>query len=237
MAGMMMVDPNDPNQQQPTEPPQGDPAQDQGQPPPQDMAQDQGADPSQQDPGLDTAATANQPQVGGGNPDDVTFVTMVAGLRKHIYGKGEAGIVELLSKTQPADMGRVLGEVVFSLVREAAKQATHAGRDVGVDILMGVATEVIDDIVELMDAHGVTISDNDKQFALMYAQHLYQQLLGTPSEDDRNAAKQALAQSRQDGTLDTAVSYVQQKGMENGTDPFGVKQMKQRPGMMDGAAK
>ena len=253
MAGMMMQqpDPNDPNQQQPGEPPQGDPTQDQGQPPGQDMAQDQGGqpDPSQQDPSqqggsgdpaLDTAATAGQPQVGGGNPDDVTFVTMVAGLRKHIYGKGEQGIVDLLSKTDPKDIGRVLGEVTFALVREAAKQASQAGRELGMDILMGVATEVIDDIVELMDAHGVQISDNDKQFALLYAQNLYQQMIGKPSPDEQNAAKQTLAQAKQDGTLNTAVSYVQQKGMEAGVDPFGVHQMKgggQQPpagGMMGG---
>lgn len=232
MAGMMMVDPNDPNAQQPGEPP-ADAMADQGQPPQQDMAQD--SQPPgmmmQGQPQLDTAATANQPQQA--DPDAVTFTTMVAGLRKHIFGAGEAGIVKAM--TEADQPGRVLGEVVFSLLFEAGKQAQQAGRDLGMDILIGVATEVIDDICELMAAHGMQISDNDKQFALLYAQALYtQKVAGSATPDDRNAAKAMLAQQKQDGSLDTAVSYVQQKGMEAGVDPFGVKQMQQRPGMMSG---
>lgn len=188
-------------------------------------------DPNAPDPngGMDTAATANQPQAG--DPDANTFTAMVAALRKHIFGKGEAGIIKALKGAD--DIGRVLGEVVFSLVFTAGHQAEQAGRDLGMDILLGVATEVIDDIAELANAYGIQINDDMKHYALLYAQQLYVQQQ-KPSGEDQAVAKQQLAQYKQDGSMDTAVSYVQQKGMEYGTDPFGVNQMSKRPGMMMG---
>lgn len=182
---------------------------------------------------LDTAATANKPQAE--DQDGATFTAMVAGLRGHIFGKGEQGIVEQLTKAQGDEIGRVMGEITFALVQEAAHQAESAGRELSMDILLGVATEVIDDLSELMDAHGVTITDKDREYALLYAQQLYQQSLD-PSEEEQAAAKQQLAALKQDGSVDTATKYVQQRGMEAGVDPFDVAHMtpegEGRPGMM-----
>lgn len=213
MAGMMMggADPNAPQGTSPTAMPGGSGAV--------PMGGGQGQ--------LDTAATANKPQAG--DPDSVTYATMVAGLREHVFGKGEQGIMSALQGVDPKDIGRVLGEVVFALVQEAAKQAQQAGRELDMDILLGVATELIDDITELLDAHGIKLSQQDREYALLYAQQLYVQSYN-PTDDDRNAARQQLAQYKQDGSVDTAVKYVQQRGMENGTDPFGVQQM--QPGLM-----
>ena len=181
-------------------------------------------------PPLDTAQTAGQPQVGV-DPDEQTYTMLVAGLRTHIFGKGEAGIVKAI--TNADQIGRVVGEVVFALVKEAATQASKANRDLDLDILMGVATEVIDDITELMAGHGVEISEKDREFALMYAQQLYVES-SDPTDDDREAAKSLLRDLKQDGSVDQAVSYVQQRGAEEGVDPFGVEGDVGRPGMMGG---
>ena len=170
-------------------------------------------------PPLDTAETARQPQVAGGDPDEQTFALMVAGLRNHIFGKGEAGIVKAMQAAD--DPGRVCGEIVFALVKEAAEQATKDGRELGMDVLLGVATEVIDDIAELMAAVGQPMDDKQREFALLYAQQLYVES-SNPSDDERNMAKQSLAQMHADGSVDQAVSYVQQRGTEAGVDPFGV---------------
>lgn len=175
---------------------------------------------------LDTAQTARQPQAQ--DPDEELFVMLVSGLRQHIFGPGEKGIIETLS--QADDMGRVLGEVTFSLVREAAHQAEQNGKELVWDVLIGVATEVIDDITELMAAHGVEITDKDREYALLYAQQVYVET-SNPSTEDRQAAQQQLGEFQQTGELDQAVSYVQQRGTEAGADPFGVDQMG-GPGMM-----
>lgn len=176
---------------------------------------------------LDTAATAKQAQASA--PDDEkTYTMMVAGLREHVFGKGEQGIVEACQEAD--DLGRVVGEIVFSLVREAAKQAEEAGAELDMDILMGVATELIDDITELLEAHGIELEQKMREYALLFAQQLYVEN-HQPSDEEREVAKQELAAAKQDGRVDQAVKYVQQRGMEEGVDPFGVGEQ-QRPGMM-----
>lgn len=178
---------------------------------------------------LDTAETANKPQAG--DPDTVTFETMLAGLREHLFGKGEQGVVQQLSEAE--DVAKKLGEVVFVLVKEGAKQAEESGAEMDMDILMGVATELIDDIAELMEAHGVPIDEKARGDALLYAQQFYVES-ADPSDDERNAAKQSLASMRQDGQVDEATSYIQQRGTEEGVDPFGVEEElpPERPAMM-----
>lgn len=176
--------------------------------------------------GLDTAQTARQPQAA--DPDEELFVMMVSALRTHIFGKGEQGIVKTM--TEADDPGRVLGEIAFSLVREAAHQAEEAGKELSWDVLIGVATEVIDDITELMAAHGMELGDKEREYALLYAQQLYVDS-SDPAPEERQAAQQQLGELQQSGEVDQAVSYVQQRGMEAGVDPFGVSQM-QGGGMM-----
>lgn len=173
---------------------------------------------------LDTPQTANQPQVQGGGSEEDTFVMMVSGLRNHIYGNAEQGIVEQLQQAPEGEIGRVMGEITFALVQEAAHQAEENGRELSMDILMGVATEVIDDLAELADAHGMQVQDKDREYALLFAQQLYVDN-SDPSEDEQNAAKQTLAQMKQDGDVDVATHYVQQRGTEEGVDPFDVAGM------------
>lgn len=170
--------------------------------------------------GRDTAQTARQPQEV--DPDDELFVTMVAGLRQYIFGKGEKGIVERMREAD--DPGRVLGEVTYALVSDAAQQANEAGKELSWDVVIGVATEVIDDIAELMGAYGMQLEDKAREYALLYAQQLYVEN-SKPSAEERQAAQQDLQMQRESGDFDTAVQYVQQRGTEAGADPFGVGQM------------
>lgn len=193
----------------------------------QAAAQAQMAGPPSQQPLLDNAATAGGAQQV--DPDAVTFTTMVAGLREHVFGNGEAGIVQRMQ--QADDPGRVLGEIVFALVHEAATQAEKAGHELSMDILMGVATELIDDVTELLAAHGMQLSPKAREYALLVAQQLYVEN-SNPDQQERDTAKQALAGLQQDGSVNMAVQYVQQRGTEAGADPFGVQQM--RPDMMGG---
>lgn len=178
---------------------------------------------------LDTADTANKPQAG--DPDNETFETMLAGLREHLFGKGEQGVVQRMTESQ--DPAKTLGEIVFVMVKEAADQAGQAGRDIDMDILMGVATELIDDISELMEAAGTPIDEKARGDALLYAQQFYVESADL-SEDDINAAKQSLASMHEGGEVDEAVSYIQQRGTEEGVDPFGVEEQTPpaRPAMM-----
>lgn len=170
---------------------------------------------------LDTAATAKGPQTK--DPQEEYFATLVAGLRNHIFGRGEGGIVRQLAQAE--DVGRVLGELTYALVSEGVHQLEAKGvREIEYDMVMGVATEVIDDISELMEAQGKPIDQQIREYALLFAQQLYIDNQ-KPSDDQRKAASQDLALLKQGGDVDTAVKYVQQTGAENGTDPFDVAGM------------
>lgn len=170
---------------------------------------------------LDTQATARGAQTS--DPQEEYFATLVAGLRNHIFGKGEGGIVRQLSQAE--DVGRVLGELTFALVSEGVHQLEAKGvREIEYDMVIGVATEVIDDIAELMEAQGKPIDQQTREYGLLFAQQLYIDNQ-RPSDDQRKAASQDLAMLKQDGAVDTAVKYVQQTGAENGTDPFDVAGM------------
>ena len=170
---------------------------------------------------LDTAQTARQPQAS--DPQEEYFAAMVAGLRSHIFGKGEGGIAKAVQEAD--DVGRVIGELTYAMVSDAAHQLEAKGvRDLDYDMIIGVATEVIDDISELMEALGRPINQQEREYALLYAQQLYVEQQ-KPSDDMRRAASQDLARLKQDGEVDQAVTYVQKTGVENGTDPFDVAGM------------
>lgn len=181
-------------------------------------------------PQLDTAATAGQAQAT--DEETAIYEQMVAGLRNHVFGKGEKGIVERLSQSKSAEqLVRALGETVFILVQEAAKQAEESGVPFDLDTLMGAATQLIDDIADLMEANGKPIPEDIRGDALMMANQLYVES-SEPTDDEREAAKMSLAEQQKDGSVNEAVSYVQERGAMNGADPFGTEQMPQRPGMM-----
>lgn len=173
------------------------------------------------DAALDTAASARGPQTK--DPQEEYFATLVAGLRNHIFGKGEGGIVRQLAQAE--DVGRVLGELTYALVSEGVHQLEAKGiREIEYDMVIGVATEVIDDISELMEAQGKPIDQQVREYALLFAQQLYIDNQ-KPSDDQRKAASQDLALLKQEGDVDHAVKYVQQTGAENGADPFDVAGM------------
>lgn len=180
---------------------------------------------------LDTPQTAKQPQV---DPQDDLFGKFVSALRNHVFGKGEGGIMRALEQAPPEDIGRVIGEMVFTMVQEVAHQAEGKGMELEYDMLIGVATEVIDDITELAEASGLDVNDEQREYALLYAQQLYVES-SQPSEDEREAAKQDLALLKKDGAVDEATEYVQMRGTQAGADPFGVSEMDEkpaRPGLM-----
>lgn len=171
---------------------------------------------------MDTAQTARQPQAS--DPQEALFGKMVAALRNHVFGKGEDGITSALEQAEPDSFGRIIGEMVFVMVQEMAKQAEDKGQPAEYDMLLGVATEVIDDIAELAEANGIEIPDDQREFALLYAQQMYVENQG-PTDGQRREAQQDLAVMKRDGMLDEATKYVQMRGAEAGADPFDVAGM------------
>lgn len=152
--------------------------------------------------------------------DTETFETMFSGLVAHIHGPAEKDIVALLkrSKNLPQDVGAM----TMSLVQVAAEQATQAGREFDIEMLLGVATEVIDTIYGIAESIGVIEDAQDEQMlgeTLMAAVQLYAQT-AEPGSDEQEAAQQALQQMMDDGTFDEARGTIAKMGAKQGVDPF-----------------
>lgn len=147
------------------------------------------------------------------------FETLVAGLREHIFGAGEEGIVAKLRQSQ--DIHDDIGSMALALIMEGAKQAAQAGVDADFDLLISVGAEVVDDLLEIAEAMGVIdeIGDDDREKALLAAIRAYLMSADVPPEE-QEAAKQQLQMMQAEGVVDETAERLRGLGERSGVDPF-----------------
>lgn len=161
-----------------------------------------------------------QPQGAGVDVDTETFETMVAGLIEHIFGPAEKDMKSMLLNSK--DVGQDIGAATLALVQSAAEQAGQAKRDFDLDMLLGVATEVIDSLMGMAESLGVIESADDddvRSDALLTAVNGYIATL-EPGSEEREAAKQVLQQMMDEGMVGEAESTIAEMGKRRGVDPF-----------------
>lgn len=152
-----------------------------------------------------------------------TFETMVAGLLEYIYPPGSdqpnPGIVQQLREAK--DPAGAAGNVTLLLVQEAAKQAEAAGLEFDMDMLLGVATEVIESLMKLAKASKVKITDDETFMAGALFAAIQGYIASTPpGSEEQDAAKAMLAQMQQAGMVDEGAAELQRLGQKAGVDPF-----------------
>lgn len=151
--------------------------------------------------------------------DTQTFETMVAGLLEHLYGPAEkATLKQLKSAKNPATEA---GNITFLLVQEAAHQAEAAQIEFDMDMLFGVATEIIDSLLKMCQAGKVKIADEEdfRAQALITAVNAYAASAPAGSEEQEQA-KAMLAEMQQSGMVQEGASELQRLGAKHGVDPF-----------------
>lgn len=154
------------------------------------------------------------------DPEVETFETMTAGLVKHIFGAGEKGIVEHLRKSQ--DLPKDIGAMAYTMTGAAVEQAKGAGRDVDMEMALGVAAEVIDSLLEVAEAMGIIEAADDEDMrddAMLAAVEAYM-MSGDATPEEQEAAQQMLAQMTEDGSVDEAAATISAIGQRRGEDPF-----------------
>lgn len=155
------------------------------------------------------------------------FETLLAGLLEWVWGKGKPDIQRQIQQATPDTLAPIIGHITYALVQQGAEQAENAGHDLDTDMLMGVATEIIESLEKMaaamnmqFDAQAVALQ------ALTQTLNDYAESLPDGS-DAQQEAKDALAQfSQQD--MDGAAGTLNEIGSRNGVDPFG--QVKQAQG-------
>jgi hypothetical protein len=177
------------------------------------------------------------PQNGAPESDEALFEEITAGLTEHIFGKGEQGISQQLLEAQ--DLGDTIGAITMSLVTEGMRQASEAGNELDIDIILGVATEVIDNLIQLADALGVEIQNLEElqKHSLIAAVNDYI-MTANPSPEEREAAMFMLQQFEADGAIDEGADELDAMGAqlppEIGQQPQQQPQQPARPALMGG---
>lgn len=163
------------------------------------------------------------------------YETMLSALRSHIFGGAEEGIRAQLRQSQ--DVAQDVGSMTLALVMEASKQAGEAGIETGFDFLIAIATEVIDDLLDIADAMGIVdgVTDDDREKAMFSAIQSYLMSAEVPPEE-QEIAKQQLAELNESGEVERVAQHVRERAIrEEGVDPFADgMQVPQRPGLMQG---
>lgn len=157
--------------------------------------------------------------VNGADPDTEQYETLVAGITEHIYSDAVLPKIQQQLK-QSQDLPKDIGSLTLSLIMAGADQANQAGQELGLDVLMGAATEVIDSFIKIAEASGVDTGNlDDLREASLYAALEAYGTLSTTSPEEQDAAKQMLAQMQQDGTVQSAADHLQQRGQQVGVSP------------------
>jgi hypothetical protein len=191
-------------------------------------------DPMQQQQPMAQGLMAQQaPPVDEDAQEAETFEAMVASLTEHLTGPaGDKLIKRLKTVDSPAQH---VGVAVFQLVKAAADEAAAAQRPTSIELLLGVASDVIESIMRMAQAAKIDIGDPEDFMAeaLFSAVQAYGTSAPQGSEE-QEAAKAMLADMQQDGTLDEGVAAMQEMGAKAGVDPFAPKQNPMAQGVRAG---
>lgn len=191
---------------------------------------------------MDPTAMQSPMQAPGAEPADDNpqaeqqFETILAGLLEFVFGKGRKGIEQQIKGAK--DVPEAIGQIAYSLIEEASKQAQESQQELDMDVLFGVAAELIDSLIRMADKLGKDIDeDTAREEAMMAALQAFL-ITAKADPEQQEIAKQMLAEMTAEGDTDMAAVELQRMGKRAGTDPFAGDQQKpaaKRPSLMEGS--
>lgn len=152
--------------------------------------------------------------------DTAMFEQMVAGMREHIFGAAEASITQQLQQAQ--NVTQDVGTLTAALMKGGIDQAKDTGTQIGMDVILGAATEVIDDLFDIARALGVMeeATDDDRKEALSVAIQTYAE--SAEDSPEEQAAMQALLQELDaEGITEEAAGYMEADAAKVEKQPQG----------------
>ena len=143
---------------------------------------------------------------GASDEELVEFVALQ--LVQYIHKGGRQTIVQELQSGQ--ELHEVIGTITYGLVKQAADQGEQDGIALDQDMLIGVATEVIDELFDLAKSLKVEgdYTEDGKAAALMQVMQIHgQSMEGDP--EAQAMAQEDLAGMIESGEVDEAQSFFQ----------------------------
>ena len=133
---------------------------------------------------------------------------LVSQVERHIHGRGRDEILQKLEQNPTAD---TVAEVTHTTIMDIDTQAAQRGAPLDIEVLLGVATEIIDMLIEIMDAMGIqAVADELREESLIKVALLHMKTVeGDPEQVA--AAEEMLATLVQDGTMDMSLNHISEK--------------------------
>ncbi len=118
---------------------------------------------------------------------------------------------KILSQFEGSPDAETMAEVTYRIVIDVDSQANSRGAPLGIDVLMGVATETIDTLIEMLQAMGVTLNEDEmREETLIRVVMLHGESVKDDPEE-KAAAQELLAQLTDDGTIQGAMNHIGEK--------------------------
>jgi len=131
-----------------------------------------------------------------------------AQVERKIHGPAREKILKRLEQDPSTD---ALAEFVYNTIISIDKQAESRGAPVDIDVLMGVATETIDRLLEIMEAMQIEFdADEMREETLLKIVMLHMKAVeGDPEE--KAAAEELLMALSADGTMQASMNHIEAK--------------------------
>lgn len=157
--------------------------------------------------------------------EDALFYKMADHISDYIHGEARDHIAKAI-----ANSGDGLADHIATLTYQIVTQASEkiAKEDPGmvtIDMLLALAAQTIDFLIEIAHAVGHQVGDEQvlREDSLNRIVQIHMEKVGDDPEQVA-IAEQMLAQFAQDGTMDEAAAYFNQRAQERGADPEAMQQ-------------
>ncbi len=147
---------------------------------------------------------------------------MILDAMEYIHGKGTEEIVKALKTS--TDMTTSLSAIAYKVVRGVAEKNKATSRVAfDMDMMMGVATEAIDMLMEVAEASNQVLPganmDRIREDTLLKMTMLHGEQLGEPSDEQKGSAQADLRDYMSDGGTQKAFDYINTRAKEEGLNP------------------
>lgn len=129
---------------------------------------------------------------------------LVSQIEKVIHGQGRGSILKQLEQSPTAD---TLATIVYQMIVNLEARAAARGGPLDIDVLMGVATDTIDMLIEIAAAMGIEIAPDETLIKVLLL-HM-KEVEDDPEE--KAAAAELLEQMTADGSMEMSMAYVNER--------------------------
>ena len=129
-------------------------------------------------------------------------------VEQHLHGKAREGILAQLEQAPTPD---TMAQIVYELMSLMAQQAEGRGAGLEIEVLMGVATEAIDILIEILEAMGQAGNPDELREETLIKVLLIHMAEVENDPEEKAAAQELLAEITGDGTLQSTMDHINSK--------------------------